>query len=263
MRKRSNIACRTLSLFVVGLLVLQPRPSAADQIVVMTSGGFTAPYLALVAEFQRVSKHTLVTATTTIGVGAESIPNRLQRREPADVVIAAEGSIDAMIAAGTVVAGSRVALARSSIGMAVRAGAPTPDVSTVAGFIQTLLRARSVAHSGSVSGQYLVNEVYPRLGIADQLEAKSQLIERERVGAVVARGDAEIGFQQVSELLPVPGIQLLGPLPPEIQRVTVFTAGVAVHSRHPDAARALIAFLASPAAVGAIEKSGMEPMPAR
>ncbi len=242
------------------VLLLAPRPAAADEVVVMTSGGFTAPFLALVDEFQRLTKHTLVTATTTIGVGAESIPNRLLRRERADVVISAESSIDAMMAAGTLVPGSRVDLARSSIGMAVRAGAPRPDVSTVAAFVKTLLGARSVAHSGSVSGLYLVNEVYPRLGIAAELKAKSQLVVRERVGAVVARGDAEFGFQQVSELLPVPGIQLLGPLPPEIQRVTIFAAGVAVHASSPDAARVLIAFLASPAAAAAIEQSGMAPM---
>jgi molybdate transport system substrate-binding protein len=110
-----------------------------------------------------------------------------------------------------------------------------------------------------VSGRYVSTELYQRLGIGDQMAAKSRRIERERVGAVVARGEAEIGFQQTSELLPVPGIDYVGPLPAAVQRVSVFSAGVAAHSRHPDAARALIRFLASPDAAPVIAKTGLEP----
>jgi molybdate transport system substrate-binding protein len=142
--------------------------------------------------------------------------------------------------------------------MAVRAGARKPDIRSVEGLKQALLAAKSVAYSASVSGDYLVRELFPKLGIADQLQSKSQRIERERVGDVVARGDAEIGFQQISELLPIQGIDLVGPLPPEVQRVTVFSAGIAAGSKHTDAARALIRFLASPAASSAVVKSGME-----
>jgi molybdate transport system substrate-binding protein len=162
-----------------------------------------------------------------------------------------------------VAAGSRVDLVRSSIGIAVRAGAPRPDVSSVEALTRTLLGATSIAYSSSASGVYLSTELFQRLGIADQIKAKSRRIESEPVGVVVARGDAEIGFQQMSELLPVRGIDIIGPLPPGAQRVTVFAAGVAAAAKVPDAARALIAFLASPAAAAAIRKSGLEPVTSR
>ena len=125
---------------------------------------------------------------------------------------------------------------------------------------RTLLQAKSIAYSASVSGQYLTTELFPRLGIADQVMGKSRRIDRERVGAVVGRGEAEIGFQQISELLPEPGIDVVGPLPPEVQRVTVVSAGVAASSKNADVARALIRFLASSEAAGTVKASGLEPM---
>jgi molybdate transport system substrate-binding protein len=240
------------------LLLCRPHALLADDIVVMTSGAFTAAYLDLVPAYEQSSKHKLVTATTAMGTGAESIPSRLQRGDAADVVIVAGEALEDLIRAGSVLAGSRVDLARSSIGMAVRAGAPKPDISSVEALKRTLLAATSVAYSASVSGDYLTGELFPRLGIADELKATGKRIERERVGAVVARGDAEIGFQQISELLPIAGIEVVGPLPPEVQRVTVFAAGVAAQAKYPDAARAFIQFLKSPAAVDVIAKTGLE-----
>ena len=195
-----------------------------------------------------------------MGNAPDSIPIRLERGEPADVVILASTALEELIKQGKVVPGSRVDLVRSSIGMAVRAGAPKPDISTVEALVRTLLQANSIAYSASASGIYLSTELFPRLGIADQIMAKSKRIESERVGTVVARGDAEIGFQQISELLPLQGIDYVGPLPPEVQKVTVFSAGVVVGANEPDAARALIQFLASPAVVPAITKSGLEPV---
>jgi molybdate transport system substrate-binding protein len=147
--------------------------------------------------------------------------------------------------------------------MAVRAGAPKPDISTPDALKRTLLQAKSIAYSASVSGLYLSSELFQQLGIADQVLGKSRRLERERVGAVVARGEAEIGFQQVSELLPVPGIDYVGPLPPELQRTTVFSAGVAAASRNVDAARAVIRFLASSEAASTVAQTGMEPIPQR
>ena len=190
-----------------------------------------------------------------MGDAPDSIPSRLQRGEPVDVVILAAPALDELIKQGRVVSGSRVDLVRSSIGMAVRAGAPKPDISTVEALKRTLLEAKSIAYSDSASGVYLSKKMFMRLGIADQIAGKCQRIQSEPVGAVVARGDAEIGFQQISELLPVTGIAFVGPLPPEVQKVTVFSAGVVVGAKQPDAARALIKFLASPAAVPAITKS--------
>ena len=247
-------------ILIVAILIGWPVAASADDIVVMTSGAFTAAYLELGPSFEKSTKHKLITATTTMGTGAESIPNRLARGERADVVIVAAEALEDLIKAGRIVPGSRVDLARSSIAMAVRAGARKPDISSLEGLKRALLEAKSIAYSASVSGDYLVNELFPRLGIADQTKGKSRRIEGERVGAVVARGDAEIGFQQVSELLPIQGIEIVGPLPAEAQRVTVFSAGIAAASPHPAPARALVSFLASPAAAGIVKKSGMEPV---
>jgi molybdate transport system substrate-binding protein len=227
---------------------------------VMTSGAFTAAFLNLIPQLERATKNKIVTAATSMGTGLDSIPSRLQRGEPVDVVIMADAALVNLIKDGKVLAESRINLARSGIGMAVRAGAPQPDISSVDALKRTLLQAKSIAYSSSVSGHYLSTELFQRLGITDQIVHKSRRIERERVGAVVARGEAEIGFQQISELLPVPGIDYVGPLPPELQRVTVFSAGVAVGARDSNAAHALIRFLASPDAAHAITKSGMEPI---
>jgi molybdate transport system substrate-binding protein len=251
---------KTIALFILSILCFAGT-AGADEIRVMTSGAFTAPYLQLIPEFERTNHIQIVTAYgASMGNAPDSIPRRIERGEPVDVVILAAGALDELIKQGKVVTGSRVDLVRSSIGMAVRARASKPDISSVDALKRTLLAAKSIAYSASASGVYLSQEMFQRLGIADQIRGKCKRIASEPVGAVVARGDAEIGFQQISELLPVPGIDYVGPLPPEVQKVTVFSAGVAVGAEQPDAARALIKFLASPAAVGAIKKSGLEPV---
>jgi molybdate transport system substrate-binding protein len=230
----------------------------------MTSGAFTAAYLKVIPEFERTTHNKVLTAYgASMGNAPDSIPSRLQRGEPVDVVILAAPALDELIQQGRVVSGSRVDLVRSSIGMAVRAGAPKPDISTVEALKRALLEAKSIAYSDSASGVYLSKEMFQHLGIADKIEGKCKRIQSEPVGVVVARGDAEIGFQQISELLPVTGIAFVGPLPPEVQKVTVFSAGVVVGAKKPDAARALIKFLASPAAVPAITKTGLEPVVSR
>jgi molybdate transport system substrate-binding protein len=241
----------------VACLLLQAQTRVAE-IVVMTSGTFTAAHLELADDFERSTKMKVTTATMSMGVGEESIPNRLQRGDPADVVIVAADALDDLIKNGRVVAGSRVDLGRSRIGMAVRSGARKPDISTLDGLKNALVNAQSVALSSSVSGDYFTKELFPRLGIAEQMARKTRRSGGERVGALIARGDAEIGFQQMSELLPVAGIDVVGPLPPEAQRVTVFSAGIATQSKHPDEARAYIRFLASPAASAAVAKTGLE-----
>jgi molybdate transport system substrate-binding protein len=237
--------------------------AAAGDVRVMTSGAFAAALGALSPGFEQASGDRVVTVTTSIGVGADAIPNRIARGEAVDVVILPEAGLDALIAGGLVVAGSKVPLARSAIGMAVRAGAPKPDISTVAALRAALLQAKSVAYSASVSGEYLSTELFPHLGIADQIKAKSLRIERERVGAVVARGEAEVGFQQISELLEVKGVDLVGPLPADVQRVTVIAGGVAAHASNRDGARAMLQMFASPASAAAIKAVGMEPLAPR
>jgi molybdate transport system substrate-binding protein len=236
-------------------------PSArAAEVKVVTSGAFTAAYTELVPEYERATHDKLLTEFgASIGTTPDTIPNRLARGEAIDVVIMAAPALDELIRQGKVKAGSHVDLVRSTIGLAVRAGAPKPDIGTLDGLRRTLLQASSIAYSGSASGVYLSTDLFPRLGIADQIRGKARKVEGEPVGAVVARGEAAIGFQQMSELLPVKGIDIVGELPPGAQRETVFAAGIPVTSKEPQAASALIRWLASPAAYKAIRKSGLKP----
>jgi molybdate transport system substrate-binding protein len=249
---------KTLALALAGLLLFAQVATAAE-IRVMISGGFTAAYEQLAPEFERRTGDTLVTVQgPSMGTAPEAIPVRLARGEPADVLIMVGDALDGLAGQGKVVAATRTDLANSRIGLSVRAGAPKPDISTVEAFRRTLLQARSIAYSDSASGVYVSTEMFARMGIADQVGPKARKIVAERVGAVVARGDAELGFQQISELLPVAGAQFVGPIPAELQKVTVFSAGVASASKEPQKARALIAFLASPAARPTILKTGLE-----
>ena len=232
----------------------------ADEIKVVTSGGFTAAYLELVPAYEALTHNKLVTEFgPSMGTTHNAIPIRLERGESIDVVIMAGSALDDLIKQGKVRAGSRVDLVKSYIGMAVKAGAPRPDISTVDALKRTLLAAKSIAYSDSASGVYLSTELFPKLGITDQIKAKSRKIEADPVGGVVATGEFEIGFQQISELRPVKGIDIVGPLPPGAQRVTVFAAGIPTTATHPEQAKAFIEWLASPAAYPAIKKSGLEP----
>lgn len=229
-------------------------------LVVMVSGGFHVALERLAPEFESSTGLVLRRVLgASMGRTREAIPARLARREPADAVILARRSLDDLVAAGLVAAGSEVDLVRSRIAMAVRAGAPRPSIATVDDFRRALLAAKSVAYSDSASGVYLSRELFPRLGLAADLARKAAPIAGRPVGRAVASGEYEIGFQQLSELLPIPGIDIVGLLPPDIQRVTVFSGGVTTASRNVDAARSLLAFLSSPAAAAAIRQSGLEP----
>jgi molybdate transport system substrate-binding protein len=235
--------------------------AVTHDIRIMTSGAFTAALLGLIPSVERLTGGKVVVASTSIGTGENSIPNRLRRGEVVDVVIVADKLLKEFIRDGLVLSETYTPVARSAIGMAVRAGAPVPDIGTAEALKRTLLQAKSIAYSASVSGQYVTTELYQRLGIADQLMGKSRLIGGgERVGAVVARGEAEIGFQQISELLPVSGIAHITPLPPEVQKVSLFSAGVAASTGDSDQARSVIRFFVSPEAAQAIAKSGVEPI---
>jgi len=225
----------------------------------MTSGAFTEPLTRLVPAFEKKTSIDVSTSFgSSMGNTPDAIPNRIQRGEPVDLVIMASTALDELIKIGKIVPGSRVDLVRSNIGMVVRSGATKPDISTVEALKRTLLNAKSIAYSDSASGVYVSTEMFQRMGIADQVLGKSRKIEGERVAAVVARGDAEIGFQQISELLPVPGADFVGPIPAEVQKVTVFSAGIAVGAKHPESARTLIRYLTSPAATAEIARSGLE-----
>ncbi len=254
---------RALSLLFASLLLLacgSTTVQVPSEINVMTSGGFSAPYDAVIGDFETSAGLTIHTARgASMGGAPDSIPSRLERNEPADVVILASEALDMLIEQGKVAPGSRVDLVHSKIGLAVQAGATQPDISTPEVFVQMLRDAESIAYSASASGTYLSTELFPRLGIMEEIQDKCQRIESERVGNVVARGDAQIGFQQVSELLPIEGIDYVGTIPEELQKVTTFSAGIATDARNPDGARALIGFLSSPEVYAAIREAGLEP----
>ena len=236
-------------------------PPAGTEVRVITSGAFTEAYKQLVPVFEKQSGYKIVSAYgASMGKAPDSIPSRLERGEAVDIVIMAGPALDNLIAQGKVVAGSRVDLVRSSVGFAVKTGAPKPDISTVEKLKQTLLNAKSIAYSASASGTYFSTELVQKLGIADQVLPKSKQILSERVGTVVARGDAELGLQQVSELVPIKGIDYIGPLPEPVQQVTYFSAGIVKNAKEPAAARALIKFFTSPQAAPIIEKTGLEPV---
>jgi molybdate transport system substrate-binding protein len=241
-------------------VLLTAAAAPAVEIKVVTSGAFTAAYLDLVPEYERATHNKLMTEFgPSMGTTHNAIPLRLERGEVIDVVILAAPALADLIKHGKVRADSRVDLVQSYIGMAVKAGAPKPDISTLDALKRTLLEAKSIAYSDSASGVYLSTELFQKLGIAQQIKAKTRKIEADPVGGVVANGEVEIGFQQISELRRVKGIDIVGLLPPGAQRVTIFSAGIPATSKQPEAAQALIRWLASPAAYPAIRKSGLEP----
>lgn len=262
MKTISNRRFARAKLLVLTCVLLTAATVRAAEIKVVTSGAFTAAYLKLVPEYERATHHKLVTEFgPSMGTTHNAIPLRLERGESIDVVIMAAPALADLIKQGKIRAGSRVDLVESRIGMAVKAGAPKPDIGTVDALKRNLLAAKSIAYSDSASGVYLSTELFPKLGIADQIRGKTRKIEADPVGERVARGEVEIGFQQISELRPVKGIDIVGPLPPGAQRVTVFAAGIPATSKQPQAAKALIQWLASPAAYSVIKESGLDPTP--
>jgi molybdate transport system substrate-binding protein len=258
-----------LWLSVVGAaILLVVRAASAADVQVMISSGFFGVYSELGPAFERASDHHLVTTRgPSMGDSPEAIPARLARGEAADVVILDGGAADELGKRGLVRADSKTELARSLIGMVVRAGAAKPDISSVEAFRNTLLAAKSIAYSDSGSGTYLSTTLFSRLGVADQIAGKSRRVRGppsgEPVAAVVARGEAEIGFQQVSELIRVPGITFVGTIPAEVQPMFSFAGALASTVRQPEAARALLRFLASPEAAPVIAKAGLMPIPER
>ena len=241
--------------FAIVAVLAWPTASFA-QIKVIISGGFSPAYRELLPEFEKTSGIKVTTTSGgSVGNGPNTIGGQIRRGVPADVVILAREGLRDLIAEQRIVAGTDVDLAQSIIGMVVRAGAPKPDISTVDALKQTLLRAKSVAMSSSTSGVYLTTVLFPRLGIADQMAGKISISG----AAAVGRGEAEIGLQQVSEVLAIPGVDFVGAIPAEIQYVTVYAAAVVAGSKELDASKRLIAFLSSEGARAAIKKSGMEP----
>jgi molybdate transport system substrate-binding protein len=234
----------------------------------MISAGFYQVYSELGPSFERASGHRLVTIRgASMGDSPEAIPARLARGEAADVVILDEKSADELGRRGLLRPDSKINLARSLIGMVVRAGVAKPDISSVEAFRTALLAAKSIGYSDSGSGTYLSTTLFPRLGIADQVAGKMYKVRGppsgEPVAAVVARGEAEIGFQQVSELIHVPGVTFVGTIPSEIQPMTFFAGALTSATKEPEAANVFIRFLASSEAAPAISKAGLTPLSGR
>jgi molybdate transport system substrate-binding protein len=260
--RSTSATFRAFLLGIAAALVLTGAASAAE-VRVMISGGLTAAYKALVPEFERQTGNKVLTAYgPSMGTTVNAIPVRLERGEHADVLIMVGYALGDLVKQGKVIGDSRVDLVKSPIGIAVKAGAPKPDISSADSVKRALLAAKTVAYSDSASGVYVSTEMFDKLGIADAMKDKAKKIPATPVGEIVARGDAELGLQQIAELRPVSGIDIVGQLPPDLQKITVFSAGIASVSREPDAGRALIKFLASPAARDALVNSGLEPIPA-
>ena len=221
------------------------------------SNGVKAVVLDLLPQFERANGVTPVITWASTNM----LMDEIGKGATGDLAILTDEAIDGLIQQGKMVAGSRVDLVRSAIGIAVRQGAPKPDIGSAAALKQTLLSARAISYSKTgISGVYFPT-VLERLGIAEQVAAKVLIPPSGvPVGEVVAKGDAEIGVQQISELLPVPGIEIVGPLPAELQKVTVFSAGTFVGATDPQAAKALITLLTSSAARPVYQRKGMEPV---
>jgi molybdate transport system substrate-binding protein len=254
-------------IFVLGALAPAfPRLSWAqsEEIRVICSGGFTAAYKILAPRFEQITGKKVASAYgASMGNAPDAIPQRLARGEPTDIIILARSALDEFAARGVVRPDSRVDLAESRIGVVVRAGAPKPDISTVDALRRTLLDAPSIAYSASASGVYVSTELYKKLGIDAEVTPKSRRILSERVAAVVARGEADIGFQQISEIIGVQGAELVGALPAAVQQVTVFSAGVLTNAGQPEAAVELIRFLASANAAETVASTGLDPIALR
>ncbi|MDX1499294.1 MAG: substrate-binding domain-containing protein [Woeseiaceae bacterium] len=255
--------CLLLAFALVAACGAGTDDDADERLRVVTSGGFAQAYARLAPRFAEATGIDITTEYgASTGGAPDSIPERLARGEHFDLVILSRESLDALTEAGHVVPASRTDLARSRIGIAVREGATVPDIATPEAFRQALLDAESIGLSASVSGTYLATGLFPRLGLSDELAAKSVRIESERVAAVVARGEVEIGFQQVSEIVGVEGAVLVGPIPGEYQKVTTFGAGITTDAANPAAARRLLDYLAWVGVAPVIAETGLEPVAA-
>jgi molybdate transport system substrate-binding protein len=224
----------------------------------MSSGGLKAVVGELAGPFAEATGDRLV----PVFAAPALVKGRIEGGEAVDVVVLSAPMIDGLLKQGSLATGTRVELARSRMGLAVRAGAPKPDISTVEAFKRTLLDAKSLMYTdpkaGGASGVHFA-KVIERLGIADAVNAKAKLNSGGFNAEFVARGEIELGIQQVSEIVPVKGAELAGIFPDELQQVTTFAAAVCTHAPQPEAAKGLLAFLKSHAAVRVIEANGMEP----
>ena len=245
----------------VGLFLFLGSAAFAAEINVMISGGLWPVLEAVKGRFEAESGHKLAYIRGgSLGGSPNAIPERLDRGEPCDVLVMVGDGFDALVKRGHAAAGTRVDIAKSSIAMGVKAGNPKPDISSVEALKRALLEAKSVGISKSASGVYMETVLYPRLGIADEMRPKTVKAGDELVGHLLMRGEATIGFQQLSEIRAVPGVEMVALLPGDTQKITLFSVGLAAKGKEPGAARAFLDFLASGKVRDAIVAAGLEPL---
>ena len=246
--------------FVIFATLLFWPVAASSQLNVLISGGFSGAYEQLLPEFERTSGIKVTTGSgASQGTGPQTIAAQLARGVPANVVILSREGLSELVAAKRIAAGTDVDLARVPLGVAVRAGTPKPDVSTVEAFKQVLLKAKTVAIPGSTSGIWLTTDLFPRLGIAEKINVKVTPRGTDATG-MVAVGAADLAVMPVSEIVRAPGVDFAGSVAPEIQFVQTFSAAVVAGSGEIERSKRLIEFFASARASEAIRKSGMEPL---
>ena len=229
--------------------------ATAVEITVLSTQATEQSYRELVPQFEKATGHTVKTSFT----GTLDAKKRIAAGEKFDVLIMSSPDIDAFAKDGTLVPGSRVDLAKSGVGLGVKAGAPKPDVSTTEAFKKAMLTAKSIGYSTGPSGNYVIG-LFDRLGIADQVKPKlKQTPTGVFVGTIVASGEVEIGIQQISEMAQFAGVDYVGPLPADIQRMTIFSSGIAAKAQQAEAGKALVKFVTQPSSAGAYKQRGMEP----
>jgi molybdate transport system substrate-binding protein len=227
----------------------------AAEIIVLSTQATEQAYRELIPQFEKATGNTVKISFT----GTLDAKKRIAAGEFFDLLIMASPEIESFLASGTLAPGSRVDLAKSGVGVGVKAGAPKPDISSTEAFKKTLLTAKSIGYSTGPSGNYVIG-LFDRLGIADQVKPKlKQTGTGIFVGSIVASGEVEIGIQQVSEMSHFEGVDYVGPLPADTQKMTIFTSGLSANAKQPEAAKALVKFTTSPSASEVYKKRGMEP----
>lgn len=244
--------------YIAGALGLA-APAHAAEVKVLTAGAFKQVVLALVPNYERQTGNHVTVDNGTTG----QLRKRIEGGEAFDVLVITPAVVDEMIASGRLAAGSKVNLASVGIGVLVKQGAPKPDIATVDKFKQALLKAKTVAYidpaSGGSSGIY-IDKLLVKLGIADQIKPKAKLKQGGHVADLIASGEAELGIHQISEIVPVKGVTLVGPLPKEIQNTTTYAAGLSASAKDKAAAQELIQYLSGPDAAAVLKSKGMEPV---
>jgi molybdate transport system substrate-binding protein len=244
-------------MLLAALLMTLTTGSQAAEIKVLSTNGVKAVLEELIPQFEQAAKHKLV---VQFGPAAD-LKVQIEKGEAFDLAILTAAAVDDLIKLGKLAAATRADVARSGAGVAIKKGAPRPDIATADSFKRTLLAAKSVAYVGTGATGANMRKMFEQLGIAENMKAKTKVLSGISAADAVAKGDAELGFTQISEILPVAGAELAGPIPPELQIYTVFAAAVGVTPKEPAAAQAFLRFVTAPAVAPVIKAKGMEALP--